>query len=565
VCRAEDRGTIPDVSMTNVEVFVGLLIAAIPLVGLARRWHVPYPIVLVAGGLVLGFVPGLPPIALDPDLVLLIFLPPLLYWESITAPTDEMLSNAQAIWPLAVGLVIATTAGVAAIAHAIVPQMGWAAAFVLGAIVAPTDELAAVPIADRLGVPRHVVAIIEGESLLNDAASLVIYVMAVAAVVSGTFSWARAPLAFVTAAIGAFAIGLVVALLALAAWRQFRDTPTQTVISVLVPFVAYVPAQALHVSGVLAVVTAGVFINRHTPLVITPSARLQVVGWWETTVFLANTVIFILLGLSLHSVVLSAREHHHGWRELLLTALAVNAGLIAIRFGWLGVQSAILRARGAFPPGDETWKHYVVIGAAGLRGAVSLAAALAIPMTVPHGGKFPERELIIFVSFSVIAVSLLGGGLTLPALLNALHMRGDDTEQAEVVRALRAANEAALRRLAELEQEGRVDPDLARELRERYEERLKRFERGTPANDRETLARFAVERELIDAQRKTLVELRRRGEIENRVLRRLQLTLDIAETELERFVADAEDISEEESELATSPPEASLPEARRRT
>ncbi len=546
-------------SMDRVEVFVGLLIAAIPLVGLARRWQIPYPIVLVIGGLVLGFVPGLPRIELSPDLVLLIFLPPLLYWESITAPTDEMRANARVIWPLAVGLVILTTAVVAVVARALVPALGWAAAFVLGAVVAPTDEIAAVPIAERLGVPRHVTAIIQGEALLNDAGSLVLYAAAVAAVVTGTFSWAHASLEFVLAAFGAVAIGLLAGGAAVWAWRQFQDTRLQAAISVLLPFVAYVPAQHLNVSGVLAVVTAGVFVNRYTPKVITPSARLQLVGWWETTVFLANAVIFILLGLQLHAVVTAALAHGHPWSQLLLVAAAVNAAVVIVRFGWVYAQAAIARAAGFADDTQQQWKHLLVVTFSGLRGAVSLAAALALPLTVRSGARFPERDLIVFVTFTVILGSLVVGGLSLPSVIARLRIPDDDSEEQEVRRALLAGTEAALRRLDELAREGRVDPRQADLLRERYEAMHLRYQ--GKENERAVLARYGVELELLEAERAAILELRRRGEIENKVMRRLQLTLDIAETQLQRFAGDVEDISEEDSELATSPPE---PRSRRR-
>jgi monovalent cation/hydrogen antiporter len=530
--------------MIDVELFVGLLIAAIPLVGLARRWQIPYPIVLVLGGLVLGFVPLLPPIVLNPDLVLLIFLPPLLFWESVTAPTDEMRSQARSIWPLAIGLVLATTAGVAAVVHTVVPAIGWATAFVLGAIVAPTDELAAAPTAERLGVPRHVIAIIEGESLLNDAASLVIYTAAVAAVVTGTFSWQAASLTFVLAALGAVAIGIVVGLLAVAAWRQFTDTQLQAVISVLVPFIAYVPAQHLHVSGVLAVVTAGVFVNRHTPRVITPQARVQLDGWWETSVFLANAVIFILIGLSLRSISISALSQHHSWPQLFGIALAVNVAIIGVRFVWVFAQAA-------FPlPSERSrrgeWKHLVVTALCGMRGAVSLAAALAIPAMTVANQPFPERDLLLFVTFSVILVTLVGGGLTLPVVIRALRIPPDDTEEAEVRRALLAADEAALRRLEELERAGRVDPEHAQALRERYATRRARVVRSSPEETRLALQRYLVELELIAAQREVLVRMRERGEIENNVLRRLQLTLDMAQTEIERLAGNVRDIIEDD-------------------
>jgi monovalent cation/hydrogen antiporter len=545
--------------MSRVELFVGLLLAAIPLVGIARRWGVPAPIVLVLGGLVLGFVPGLPRVVLDPDLVLLIFLPPLLYWESITAPTDEMRANWRTIWPLALGLTVATIALVAVVARALVPEMPWAVAVVLGAVVAPTDELAVVPIADRLGVPRHVTAIVEGESLLNDAGSLVIYVMAIAAAVAGTFSWTHAAVAFVAASLGAVAIGLVTGWIAVRAWTLFRDTRLQAAISVLIPFIAYVPAVQLNLSGVLAVVTAGVFVNRRTPVVLTPAARVQTVGFWETTVFLANAVIFILVGLSMHAVVTSALAHHQGWEQLLLIALAVNVAIVVLRIAWGTVQTLVLRLRGSIPREDESWKHTVVVAASGFRGAVSLAAALAIPMTIAGGAPFPERALIVFVCFSVILVTLVGGGFALPAIIRALHLRGDDTEEEEVRKALAATARAALRRLDALERDGLVAPDQAHALRERYERQQRRFAGpAVPAEDREALRRFAVERELIDAQRTELIGLRGRGEIENKVLRRLQLTLDMEQTELERFVADPAAIGEEESELDSSVPEIRL-------
>jgi len=310
---------------------------------------------------------------------------------------------------------------------------------------------------------------------------------------------------------------------------------------------------------VLAVVTAGVFINRRTPVVLTPAARLQTVGWWETTVFLANAVIFILVGLSMRSVVTAAVEHHHGWGQLLLVALAVNAAILALRFAWGAIQNAVLRLRGYVSREDESWKHTVVIAASGFRGAVSLAAALAIPVTIAHGARFPDRALIVFVCFSVILVSLVGGGFALPFVIRALHLHGDDTEEAEVRKALAASSAAALRRLAELERGGLVAPDQAAVLRDRFERRRRRFaESDAPSEDRDALQRFAVERELIGAQRSELIEMRWRGEIENKVLRRLQLTLDLAETELERFVADASDIGEEESELDTSAPEVRL-------
>ncbi|MBD5656260.1 MAG: Na+/H+ antiporter, partial [Candidatus Eremiobacteraeota bacterium] len=453
--------------MNQIELTMGLLIAAIPLIGIARRWGIPYPVALVVGGLALGFVPGLPRITLDPNLVLLFFLPPLLYWESVTAPTDEMRANGRWIWPLAIGLVLATTAIVAFAAHALVPGMAWATAFVLGAIVAPTDELATVPIAERLGVPRAIVAIIDGESLLNDAASLVLYAVAVAAVVTGTFALPHASFQFVIAGSGGCLIGLAAGFFAVVAWRAFRDTRLQTIVSVLLPFVAYLPAQRFGLSGVLAVVTAGVYVNRYTPEILTPSTRLTVTGWWETTVFLVNAIVYLLVGLTLHSV-LDAALLHSTWTQLALVALSVNVVIIGVRFAWIFGQARVpgLRRTSSGNPLDV--KGLVVLGFGGLRGAVSLAAALAIPLTTMSGARFPNRELIILTTFSVIVVTLVGGGLGLPAIIGALRIPVDDTEENEVRTGLRALSAAGAARLDQLLADGRVDERGAKVLRERY-------------------------------------------------------------------------------------------------
>ena len=330
---------------------VALLAATIPLVALARRARIPYPVVLVVGGLILGFVPGLPRIQLDPNLVFVIFLPPLLYWESVTAPTDEMRANAAWIWSLALGLVIATTLAVALTVHALVPGVAWAVALMLGAIVAPTDETASAPTLERFHIPRRLVAIIAGESLLNDAGSLILYAAAVSAVVTGTFSAPQILLHFVLAACGAVAIGVAVGWLAIRAWREFPDPEIQQVISIVLPFAAYVPAQRLEWSGVLAVVTAGIYVNRYTPVVVTPLARLQATGFWETMVFLANVVIFMLVGLQLHGIVASLSRF--SVRSLAIDALAVNAAVIAVRFLWVLATRSGVPAAASPPRGRE--------------------------------------------------------------------------------------------------------------------------------------------------------------------------------------------------------------------
>ena len=523
--------------MPPIEYVVALLVVTIPLVAIARRIGIPYPVVLIVGGLVLGFVPELPRIELNPDLVLVLFLPPLLYWESVTAPTDEMRANAGQIWPMALGIVIATVIGVAFTSHAIIPEMGWAVAFTLGAIIAPTDEIAVAPTLERFSVPRRIIAIIEGESLLNDAGSLVIYAAAISAAATDVFSWPRAVLRFLVAGLGAIGMGLIAGRLAVEAWRHIKDPQLEMVISVVLPFVAYVPAQRLELSGVLAVVAAGVYVNRFTPTVITPATRLQATGFWETIVFLANVVIFTLVGLQLHAIL--AALSRYSAMTLVSYALVINAVVIAIRFAWVFGQGYLSRfTRGARSRVASEWKHLVIMAWSGPRGGVSLAAALAVPMALAGGRPFPERDLLIFLTFSVILVTLVGSALTLPAVIAWLKVENDDVSELEEKKALGAMAAAAIACVHELERRGQLDRQLAGLLRRRHQRQKAHIARSrgdAEAAHEDKVARQLVEaeQEILDAQRSTLIDLRNRGEIDNVVLRHLQLILDMQQAQLD--------------------------------
>ena len=508
-------------------ILVALVLTTIPLVALAKRVNISYPIVLVVGGLFLGFVPGLPKIQLDPDIVLVIFLPPLLYWESITAPTDVMLENLGQISLLAVGLVIATTLAVATLAHAIVPGLPWGAAFVLGAIVSPTDELAAVPVLEHFRLPRHVIAIIDGESLLNDATALVIYAAAIGVVSTGAFSPGQTLLRFVTTLAGSIALGYVAGRLGVELWRRIKDAQLQGVISIILPFVAYVPAQRYGLSGVLAVVTAGVYVNRLNPRVMTAAARTQIVGFWNTLVFLANAVLFLVVGLQLHDVA-SAAFGRHSWQSVIGYAVAVNVVAIVVRVV-LAVSAEYAPTAAPADHAAPDWKHALVVAWSGLRGSVSLAAALAIPLALPDGSPFPNRDLIIFVTFSVILVTLVGGGLTLPSVVKRLRIEGGTEERDEIRLALVRTAEAATARIDELEAEGRIDAAHAEALRGKFAHRLDLQRAGDDGDAARHAARHQdVERELIAAQRNAIIDMRERGEIDNVVLRRVQADLDSA-------------------------------------
>jgi len=515
---------------SDLEILIGLLVVTIPLVAVAQRVNVSYPIVLVLGGLVLGFVPNLPPIQLDPNLVLLIFLPPLLYWEGVTAPTDVMLANALQIVMLAGGLVIATTVAIAVAAHELIPGMPWGVAFVLGAIVSPTDELAAVPVLERFRLPRHLIAIVEGESLLNDATALVIYAAAVGVVTTGTFNAGQTLLQFAIIAVGSVAIGYLVGRIAIEGWRRIRDPQLQCVISFVLPFLAYVPAQHFGLSGVLAVLTGALYGSRFTSRVIVPAARLQAIGFWQTVVFLANAVLFLAVGLQLHEVARAA-FYRNSWQVVIGYAILVNVVVLVVRLAWVLAAEYIPVTSTDPENAAPAPKHALIEAWSGLRGAVSLAAALAIPATLPGGAPFPHRDFIIFVTFTVILVTLVGGGLTLPALIRFLHLPpGDDEQHDELRRAYLRITNAALERIEELARGGRIDAEHAGSLRRRFEHR-RDLQRDILHGDEDHAQRHVdVAHDIINAQREALIEMRDRGQIDNAVLREIQADLDMAET-----------------------------------
>jgi monovalent cation/hydrogen antiporter len=512
---------------------LALMVAVAGLSILARLVRVPYPILLVLGGLVLGFVPGMPAVELPPELVLVAFLPPLLYWSGFFASPRDLRADARPISMAAVGLVLATTVAVAVAAHAVVDGLSWPAAFALGAIVSPTDPLAATAIARRLGVPRRLIILLEGESLVNDATALVAYRVAVAAAVSGSFVAWQAGLRFLVGATGGVIIGLLVGWLVAEVRRRLDDPVVEIVVSVVTGYVAYLPAELLDVSGVLAAVTAGLYVGWRAPELASPSTRLLGFSFWEIMVYLANAVLFILVGLQLHPI-LSALG---GTAVAILVAQAalVSAVVIAVRLGWLFTTpylvrlldrrpSQMLRRIGA--------RERLVVGWSGMRGAVSLAAALALPL------DFPMRNLILFLTFAVILATLVLQGLTLPTLIRRLRVTGDGTEEQEELRARMAATQAALDRLDELAGEDWTRDDTVARLHGLFEFRRRRLKaragiwEDDGAEDR-SLAYQRLVRELLVAQRQAIVRLRNQGAISNDVMHRIEHELDLEDTRLE--------------------------------
>jgi monovalent cation/hydrogen antiporter len=509
-----------------------VFIAIIVLMTIANRINVAYPIVLVLGGMAIGFIPGIPTIPLPPQLVLVVFLPPLLYWESLWVPTSDVRSGALWIFQMAFGLVIATTVAVAAVAHAIIPGMGWGIAFVLGAIVSSTDELAFFAIAERLSIPRHVSAAIEGESLVNDATSLILYGAGIAAVVGTSFSLVHAAGELVLSVIVSIGIGLLVAGIAVLAWRQLKDFTLQATISVCVPFLAYLPAYYLGFSGVLAVVTTGLVLSRYTSVVLAPASRELLGGFWTTLVFLLNAFIFVEVGIRFRSIVLAL--HGYSPWELIGWGIAVALVCVFVRLFWTFAQGLIPETNEPeHSEGKADWSHVAVLAWTGMRGGVSLAAALAIPLETA-AGPFPFRDLLIFLTFCVLLVTLVGQGTTLPWLIKRLGVKDDGASVREERLALAATARAGLERLDELERSDAVPHEIVELHRTRLKTRLLEFTSAMEGSHAKRLTALFREAQgaVVEAQRAKLAALRNQGKIDNTVQRRLTRVLDLQTVEV---------------------------------
>jgi CPA1 family monovalent cation:H+ antiporter len=518
---------------------LGLLAAAGVLLVLSAVVRIPYPILFVLGGLGLGFVPGLPDLRLPPDLVLIAFLPPLLYSAAFFTSLRDLRANIRPISLLAVGLVAATTVGVAAVAHAVIDGLPWAAAFTLGAIVSPTDPIAATSIAARLGVPRRIVTIIEGESLVNDATGLVLYRFAVAAVVSGTFSLWHAGYRLVLNAIVGVAIGLAVGYVVRRVRRRLDNAPVEITIAVLTGYLAYLPAEALGVSAVLAAVTAGIYVGWHTPELTTVQTRLQGGAFWEILTFLLNSILFVLVGLQLPHVVDGLAGTSTS--ALIGDAAVVCAAVIVIRIAWVFPLTYLprllfrrVRERDPSPP----WQAPALIAWTGMRGAVSLAAALAVPLSTNAGVPFPARDLIVFLTFAVIFATLVLQGLSLPLVIRGLGLEDDGIAEREEAKARIKAADAALARLEDLVAEEWVREDTAERLRGLYQFRRDRFAARFDDGDdggieERSTAYQRLRRELLEAERAAVVRLRNEGYINDDVMRRVQRDLDLEVSRLD--------------------------------
>jgi len=523
-------------SLHQLETVILLLIAVLALAAFARKLLISYPILLVIGGMVLGFIPGVPTLRLDPDVVFLVFLPPILWSAAYFTSWRDFRSNFRPITLLAVGLVLATATAVAVVAHIWLPGLGWAGAIALGAIVSPPDAVSATAVAKRLGLPRRVVTILEGESLVNDATALILYRAAVTASVSGTFIFSDTVVDFFMAAGVGVVVGLLVGVVARWALKLMKDSFSEIAVTLLSPYIAWVLAEQAHASGVLACVAGGLYLRQHFSEAVAPTTRIQARAVWDFLVFMLNGLIFILIGLQLG--VLREAIPSGMFIPLMLSGALVSVTAIVVRLIWVPLAAWIprllspsLRARDPMPALPSLF----IIGWTGMRGVVSLAAALALPLTTAAGAPFPFRAEIILITYSVILATLVVQGLSLAPLIRALKLKEDGTLEREEMQAREHAATAALGRLDEVANEGWPIPEHLDQMRVLYGDRVQRYtkDRTAPECTAEAIEVFRRLRyETLTAERLAVIGLRNDGVISDDVLHRLEHELDVEALQL---------------------------------
>ncbi len=508
----------------TVESVLILMLAAVLLVRLAEYGNVPPPVVLVLGGLAIAFVPGLPTVELDPDVIFLVFLPPLVYAAGWRASPRELRAVIRPLAMLSVILVFLTAAVVALVAHALVPGLGWAEAAVLGAVLAPTDAVAAIAIFRRIGGPERVRLLVEGESMINDGTALVIYRIAVGVAAGGAFSLGDAALEFIAVSAGGIGVGLVVGALSILVIRRQTDTGLVVVLTVLTAYAAYIGAEEVGVSGILAAVVAGLYGGYQSSHALDADTRLSGVAFWGVFVFALETTLFVLLGVQLPEIVDSLEASSSGVGDLVGPILAIAAASILTRLAFVFA----LRT----DAGENLGERFAV-GWSGMRGAISLAAALAVPLSIAG------RPQIIFITFGVILLTLVGQGLSLAFVIHKLRLEGPRRWSNEEAVARMEAAQAALDRLEEIEEEERADEHQLNRLRDLYRARFRRCAAVLGGEDPESAAREQriadygqLRQELIGIERETLLELQGSERLRHATARQIERDLDLEEARI---------------------------------
>jgi Na+/H+ antiporter len=526
--------------VNDIETLIALVAVAIALVRLADLVSIPYPIVLVLGGLGIGFIPGGPSLELDPDVVFLVFLPPLLQSAGYWASPRELRAELVPLSWLVLGLTLATMVAVAAVAQAVIPSISWPEGLVLGAIVAPTDPVSAIATFERVGISDRVETLVEGESMTNDAVALVSYKVALAAVVSGSFAAGEAFVDLVVGVAGGVAIGLAVAYALTYALRRLDDPPLAILLTVLSAYAAFAIADGVGASGVLAAVTAGLYAGWRSHEIFDADVRLNAQAFWRVLIFALNAILFVLVGLQFPDILRRVGEQFSPG-EIIGYGLMVAAVVVSVRMIWqfLPVSLGRVLSRLEAPsPGDD-WRENLLIGWSGMRGAVSLAAALALPLTLDSGAAFGSRDLIIYLTVAVILVTLVGQGLTLPLVVRWLGLGSHEAWSPDEAVARLGAAQAALDRLEELEAtEAGLPENALQRLREIYQARFARCVAALSGEDGEIpiedpLTGYRRTRQqLIERERSALLEMRNDGRLKQDVFRRIQADLDLDEARL---------------------------------
>jgi monovalent cation/hydrogen antiporter len=512
------------VGVHDIESILVLVLAAALLVRVADYGKIPAPIVLVVGGLAIAFIPGLPSVELEPDTIFLIFLPPLVYAAGWRTSPLELRTVMRPLALLSVGLVFLTAAVVALVAHATVPGMSWAEAAVLGAVISPTDTVAATSIFRRLGAPERVRLLVEGESMINDGTALVIYRIAVGVAVGGAFSFGGAVLEFVGVAAGGILVGIAIGLLSDRVLARLSDSDLTIMLSVLTAYGAYIGAEELHVSGILAAVVAGVYAGYRSPHTYDADVRLNAIAFWSVLVFGLEITLFVLLGLQLPEIVDTLEASPTGVDQLLLPAAAIFAASLAAR---------LLFVFAMREDAGETAGQRFAIGWSGMRGAVSLAAALAVPLSVEG------RPQIIFLTFALILVTIVGQGLSLPFIVRALGLEEPRRWSDEEAVARMEAAQSALDRLDQMESDKRANEKQLVRLRDLYRARFRMCQAVLGGEEPDVAAReqriadySELRRELIGVEREELLGLRGVGRLRDQTLRQIERDLDLEEARI---------------------------------
>ncbi|WP_407341101.1 Na+/H+ antiporter [Methylocapsa polymorpha] len=524
----------------TIQILVLLLAVVAAVATIAARLEIPQAILLVLAGVVLALIPGLPTVELAPELVLLLVLPPVIYSSAVDMSWREFRFNLRPIFLLSVGCVAFTTVAVAAAAHWLL-GFAWPVGFVLGAIVSPPDAMAPLSIARRLQLPRRILVVLEGEGLANDAAALILYRFAIAAVSAGAFSFGQAAGLFAAIVGGEILWGIGVGWAILRLRRWVRDPRIEITLSILTPFLSYWPPEHLGGSGVLATVTTGLYISWNGFRLISAETRLQGIFFWDFFIYLIEGMVFLITGLQTRT--LMVRIADDSLSGMAISAALVSAVVIAARFVWM--YPATYLPRWLFPPvrrrdPSPPWQTPFVLAFTGVRGIVSLAAALAIPFATANGQPFPDRDLILFLTFSVILVTLVGQGLALPSVIRALGLahagrRERHSARAEEDKVRRQAIEAALERLDQIAAERNLAESVVQRLRARHRDRLMHIEQRSDGDDghkKLTELYDEIELQLIAAERERTNDLFCGGKLTDDARRRIERELDLREADL---------------------------------